>query len=61
MYNSDINYIRGKVRQMNEKKMLSEAKKNRIKGYLKLGFLPKEIAKLEKVTIRQVYDIKEEM
>jgi len=46
---------------MNEKKMLSEAKKNRIKGYLKLGFLPKEIAKLEKVTIRQVYDIKEGM
>lgn len=61
MYNSDTNYIRGKVRQMNEKKILSDDKKNRIKGFLKLGFLPKEIAKLEKVTIRQVYSIKEEM
>ena len=46
---------------MDEKKTLSDTKKNRIKGFLKLGFLPKEIAKLEKVTIRQVYDIKEKM
>lgn len=49
------------MRHLHEKKELSEVQISRIKGFLKIGFLPKEIAKLEKVTIRQVYNIKEEM